>query len=87
MFLLGLEIVGLAVVVAKAVKYLPTICSEASGSKIPCSVLVADAVEHSLLLFFVWKYRSVQLLIICLVSLLNIAVLSCKQCKQTKCCD
>lgn len=89
MFLLGFEIIGIAVVVAKCVKYLPTILKCSDAEVIPCSVLCADAAEHSLLLAFAWKYQSVQLLVMCIVSLLNIGVLSCrnfnvKRTKQSK---
>jgi len=77
-FLGGLEMVGAAIVVVKICKYIPTLCS--TTEDVPCSVLVADAAEHALLLVFAAKYHSVQLLVICLVSVANIAALTAKKC-------
>jgi hypothetical protein len=78
--MLVFELIGLLIVLVKVVKYVPVICSDET---IPCSVLAADTAEHGLLCALAWKYRSVQLVVVCVVSLLNVAILAVRP----KCCS
>ena len=82
-----LKIVSISIIIVKLIKYVPLLYEGYFlNKKIEYSnkVICADLLEHCLLFVFVIKYHSIQLLLICSISLINLGLIIIKKNKFRK---